>query len=158
MNAKMAELKRCFEAAGFLDVKTVISSGNVVFSTDLRAAREIERRAEGAMEQHLDRAFYTIVRSTDALKRLIQADPYAGFDVPVGAKRVVTFLRKSRPPGQPLPVELDGACIFAAIGTEVFSAYLPGPNGPAFMTLIEKTFGKDVTTRTWETVKKCANA
>ncbi len=24
------------------------------------------------------------------------------------------------------------------------------------MTLIEKTFGKDVTTRTWETVKKVA--
>jgi hypothetical protein len=26
------------------------------------------------------------------------------------------------------------------------------------MTLIEKTFGTDVTTRTWETVRKCAAA
>jgi uncharacterized protein (DUF1697 family) len=29
----MAELKRCFDAAGFTDVMTVLSSGNVVFST-----------------------------------------------------------------------------------------------------------------------------
>ena len=32
MNAKMPELKKAFEAAGFADVKTVLSSGNVVFS------------------------------------------------------------------------------------------------------------------------------
>ena len=38
----------------------------------------------------------------------------------------------------------------------VFSAYVPGPHGPVFMTLIEKTLGKEVTTRTWDTVKKVA--
>jgi hypothetical protein len=27
-----------------------------------------------------------------------------------------------------------------------------------FMTLIEKTFGTNVTTRTWETVNRCARA
>ncbi len=32
MNAKMLELKSCFEAAGFTDVKTMLSSGNMVFS------------------------------------------------------------------------------------------------------------------------------
>ena len=32
------------------------------------------------------------------------------------------------------------------------------PRTPVFMTLIAKTFGKDVTTRTWDTVKKCAAA
>ena len=33
MNAKMPELRRCFENAGFRDVRTLLSSGNVVFST-----------------------------------------------------------------------------------------------------------------------------
>ena len=41
-------------------------------------------------------------------------------------------------------------------GREVFTTYLPTPKGPVFMTLIEKTFGKDVTTRTWDTIKKVA--
>jgi uncharacterized protein (DUF1697 family) len=31
-NAKMSDLVKAFEAAGFEDVKTVLSSGNVVFS------------------------------------------------------------------------------------------------------------------------------
>jgi Uncharacterized protein conserved in bacteria len=33
INAKMPQLKRCFESAGFANVKTVRSSGNVVFDT-----------------------------------------------------------------------------------------------------------------------------
>jgi len=57
-----------------------------------------------------------------------------------------------------LPVEFDGARILAVAEREVFSAYVPSPRGPAFMALIEKTFGKNVTTRTWDTVKKCAAA
>jgi uncharacterized protein (DUF1697 family) len=31
MNAKMPELRAAFEAAGFEDVRTLLSSGNVVF-------------------------------------------------------------------------------------------------------------------------------
>ena len=34
----------------------------------------------------------------------------------------------------------------------------PPPRPSVFMTLIEKTFGKDVTTRTWETIQKVAGA
>lgn len=41
-------------------------------------------------------------------------------------------------------------------GHEVFTAYVPNPRGPVFMTMIEKTFGANITTRTWDTVKKCA--
>ena len=47
---------------------------------------------------------------------------------------------------------------FLGIGSEVYTAYVPSPRGAVFMTLIEKTFGKDLTTRTWDTVKKCAAA
>jgi uncharacterized protein (DUF1697 family) len=158
MNAKMPELKRCFESAGFVDVKTVLSSGNVVFSSSVRSEAEIERKAEAAMTKVLGRPFYTIVRSLDALTKLLEADPYSRFEVPANAKRVVTFLRVPRKPGQPLPLEVDGARILAMAEREAFTAYVPGPRGPVFMTLIEKTFGRDLTTRTWETVKKCARA
>jgi hypothetical protein len=39
---------------------------------------------------------------------------------------------------------------------EVFSAYVPGPRGPVFMALIEKTLGRELTTRTWDTVTRIA--
>jgi hypothetical protein len=53
-------------------------------------------------------------------------------------------------------VELDGARILALQDREIFSAYLPSPKGPVFMSLIDKTFGQDLTTRTWDTVAKVA--
>jgi uncharacterized protein (DUF1697 family) len=154
MNAKMADLKRAFEAAGFADVKTVLSSGNVVFRARAATEAALERRAEAAMFEQLGRSFYTIVRPIEELRRLLRFDPYKVVDP--AAKRIVTFLRAKPRSRVKLPVEMDGARILALKGREVFSAYLPSPKGPVFMGLIEKTFGKDVTTRTWETVRKVA--
>lgn len=156
MNAKMADLRRCFERAGFSEVRTLLSSGNVVFSARAASPASLQRRAEAAMEKQLGRAFLTIVRPIDALRAMLGRDPYRSFPLPPGAKRVVTFLRNRSRARIALPIELDGARILCREGAEVFSAYLPGPRGPVFMSLIEKTFGREVTTRTWETVRKVA--
>ena len=158
MNAKMPQLKRCFEVAGFTDVKTVLSSGNVVFSARAASAGALERRAEAAMANELERSFHTIVRPAAALQALLEADPYTAFRLPANAKRVVTFLREPHAARLSLPLEVDGARILAMSGCDVFTAYVPSPRGPVFMTLIEKTFGTGVTTRTWETVRKCVAA
>ena len=157
MNCPMPELKRAFEAAGFGNVKTVLSSGNVVF--DARAARHsaLERRAEAALAKHFGREFPCIVRSIDELRELLASDPFAKVGLPRGAKRVVTFLRGAPARKPKLPIELDGARIVAVHGREAYTAYVPNPKkGAAFMVLLEKTFGKEQTTRTWDSVAKIA--
>jgi uncharacterized protein (DUF1697 family) len=156
MNAKMPELKRAFELAGFTDVKTVLSSGNVVFRAPATSENALVRRAEAAMEEHLGRSFATIVRPLDALRALLATDPYEPFDVVADAKRVVTFLRQKPTEAVSLPVERDGARILCIHGREAFTTYVRRPKGPVFMALIEETFGKDVTTRTWDSVAKVA--
>jgi uncharacterized protein (DUF1697 family) len=155
-NARMPELKKAFEAAGFAEVKTILSSGNVVFSARPSSESSIQRKAEKAMEEQLGHSFLAIVRSVESLRELLASDPYQSLRLPPGSKRVVTFLREGRPKKIDLPIERDGARILAVHDGAVFSAYVPGGRGPVFMTLIEKTFGKDVTTRTWETVQKVA--
>ncbi len=158
MNAKMAELKRCFETAGFTDVRTVLSSGNVAFGARAKSDSALALEVEAAMAKQLGRTFYTIVRPASVLRELLEADPYAAFRLPANAKRVVTFLRDPHKAKLSLPLETDGVRILATNGREVFTAYVPNPRGPVFMTLIEKMFGTNVTTRTWDTVKKCATA
>ena len=155
MNARMSDLKRCLEDAGFDDVRTLLSSGNVLLSAPAASEASIERRVESALETGLGRTFLTIARPVEALRAIVDTDPFAGFDVPAGAKRVVTFLRAS-PAKLSLPIEVDGARILCLRGREVFTAYVRSPRGPVFMTLIEKTFGDAVTTRTWDTVRKVA--
>jgi uncharacterized protein (DUF1697 family) len=156
MNAKMTDLKQAFEAAGFTDVRTLLSSGNLVFTAPSASVSALQRKAEAAMTRRLGRAFLTIVRPIDALREILASDPYRTFGLPAGAKRIVTFLREQPSPNLALPVEVHGVRILAVNGSNVFSAYLRSPKGPVFMTLIEKTLGSEQTTRTWETVTKVA--
>lgn len=158
MNARMPELKSCFESAGFRNVKTVLSSGNVVFDAGAASEATLELKIEKAMAKELGRTFQTIVRKVDALRALLDADPFASARLPANAKRVVTFLREPPPKKLALPIELDGARILAVKGREAFTVYVPSERGPVFMTLIEKTFGAHVTTRTLDTVRRCAAA
>ena len=158
LNAKMPELKRCFEAAGFSEVRTLLSSGNVLFSTRGSSSETLERRAETAMHAELGHSFGTIVRPAQYLQSLVASDPFAEFNLPSNAKRVVTFLRRPLESTVALPIERDGASILKMVASEVFTAYVPSTKGPVFMSLLERTFGKEVTTRTLETVVKCAAA
>ncbi len=155
-NAKMPEMKKAFEAAGFTDVKTLLSSGNVVFTARAASETALRQKIEVALLRRLGNSFLTIVRPVDALRALLASDPYRGFRLDPAAKRIVTFLL-NKPAATPrLPIEQDGARILAVKGREVFTTYTRTPKGPVFMTLLEKTFGKEQTTRTWETVTKVA--
>ena len=156
LNAKMPEVKRAFELAGFTDVRTLLTSGNVVFSARSASEAELARRAEAAMAQHLDRSFVTFIRSVDALRKLLASEPYAGFPAKRGFKRVVTFLKTAPKTKLALPLAIDGARVLAVEGREVFGDYRPSNRGPAFMQLLQKTFGKSITSRTWQTVEKAA--
>lgn len=155
MNAKMAELVKAFEAAGFTDVVTRLSSGNVIFSAPAASDSTLARKAEAGMMQRLGRSFLTIVRSIDELREILAKDPYKKFKLAPQEKRIVTFLLE-KPSKVKLPIESNGTRILFTDGRAVFSTYVPAVSGPDFMTLLEKSFGKEVTTRTWETVAKVA--
>lgn len=154
----MPALRACLEGMGFKNVKTLLSSGNVVFESRAASPAVLERKIEAALTEHLGKSFPTMVRTAAALQTLLDSDPYQAFRPPTGSKRVVTFLRKAPTARLKLPIEFHDARILCMRGSEAFSVYIPGPEGPVFMTLLEKTFGKDITTRTWDTVRKVAAA
>jgi uncharacterized protein (DUF1697 family) len=157
-NLRMADLRACLEEAGYTEVRTLLSSGNVAFTTRAGAVSALERRLAREIEQGVGRAFGLTLRSVEQLRRLVDDDPFGEFQVPAGAKRVVSFLSEGRAPPVTLPIDADGVRIHGLVGQEVFTSYLPHPKGPVFMAMLEKAFGKSITTRTWETVRKCAAA
>jgi uncharacterized protein (DUF1697 family) len=157
INATMAGLRSAFEAAGFEDVRTILGSGNVVFSARAASESALQKKAERAMQAELGRTFLTIVRPIDALAAMVAEDPFASHRLAPNAKCVVTFLRDEME-SVALPKEVHGARILAVRGREVYTAYVPTERGPVFMALLEKTFGQEITTRTWDTVKKIVGA
>jgi uncharacterized protein (DUF1697 family) len=150
----MPALKACLEAAELTDISTLLSSGNVAFSARRTSAAALERRIETALRERLGQAFMVMVRGEESLAALLASDPYRAFRLSADAKRIVTFLRVAPASAPKLPVELGGARLLCLRGTEVLGAYVANPRGPVFMSLIEKTLGRDVTTRTWDTVRK----
>jgi uncharacterized protein (DUF1697 family) len=152
--ATMENLREAFRAAGWTDVRTVLASGNVVFRRSSAAPSAIEQEVESALRSHLNRDFFTIIRPIEVLRGILAADPYRKFRLKPGSKRVVTFMRAKPRGAVRLPIEEDGARILAIRNKEVYSAYVRTPRGPVFMTLIERTLGTEVTTRTWETLIK----
>ena len=154
MNLKMSDLKKCFESAGFENVVTVLSSGNVVFDSDSKSEKAIERKIEDAMKKNLHRVFLTIVRKIDFLSEMIETNPYKEFKAKPKSKRVVTFLHAPLASKPKLPMERDGVRILKCDGSQIYSDYEPRPNNPIFMQMIEKEFGQSLSTRTWDTVSK----
>jgi uncharacterized protein (DUF1697 family) len=155
-NCKMADLKKALEKGGLTDVQTVIASGNVVFSTRAASEETIAKKCEAAMQKHMGRSFMTIVRPIERLEEILGTDPFG--KLPPNAKRNVTFLADAPKAKPALPVDLKGARIVSLVGREAYTYYIPGVADPSFMTSLEKTFGKDITTRTWDTVGRIVKA
>ena len=71
---RMAELRECVAEAGHDDVSTYIASGNVLLSSPVRSAAQLERPLEQAIERRfgLDvRVFVRSARQLDATARAI---------------------------------------------------------------------------------------
>jgi len=151
-NCKMPELKRAFELAGF---KNVLSSGNVVFSFRKSSEQILEQKIEKAIQKHLDRNFMTFVHTKEDLESLIESDLFNKFKIVKAEKCVVTFMRDKAKTKIKFPIEEPGVRILKEIDGKVLTAYFPNnPKGPVFMKMLETHFGKDITTRTLDTIKK----
>src|SRR6476619_1760790 len=88
---KKDELQAIFEGCGFSEVKTVLASGNVVFSSDLVEEAAIQERIETALHDALGYVVNGMVRTIAYLQDLIAIDPF-GKVGPGDGHNYITFL------------------------------------------------------------------
>jgi uncharacterized protein (DUF1697 family) len=105
----MSQLKALFEELGFDEVETFIASGNVLFSSRVKQASQLEAQIARHLEESLGYAVDTFVRTAEEVAAIGNAkvfpeDGKAGITIHVG------FLHK-----EPAP---DVARKFAAVRTE----------------------------------------
>lgn len=92
---KMERLRTEFRALGFLEVQTVIASGNVLFTAASGEADALEQQIERHLERALGYPVVTFLRSPAQLATLVANEPYT--DRVATASLYVGFL-KSAPP------------------------------------------------------------
>ena len=71
----MAELRQCFESLGFTDVKTVLNSGNVIFSAGEGGPAALTERIEAALRERFCFDIPAFVISRDALSDILRCAP-----------------------------------------------------------------------------------
>lgn len=159
-NMRNEKLRGVLEKLGFDGVASVISSGNLLFDADDGAdPAELEDRIQKAWPKRLGFESTTIVRSRTELERLIQDNPFGDLEDAATSRLNVTFLKREPEVDLELPhrdpkggyevVAITDRAICTAIDTT-------GHNTPEAMRWLEKTFGKEITMRTWKTVHRIA--
>jgi len=156
-NMRGAKLQGALESLGFTNVKPVITSGNVVFTSKITDTAKLERMIEVAFPKLLNFERDVFVRSQAELQQLVDANPFPGITQSPKDYITVTFF-KSQPKDIPkLPYTPEGkAYTFLKLYDRALTATLDqtSAKSPDMMAQLAKLFGKQITTRTWKTVNR----
>lgn len=154
----MAVLKKMVEKMGYKNVKTLLASGNVVFEAAETDADKVRAACEKQFEKTFGFTSSFIIRRISDIAALAKSDPFKGITVTPATRLYVTFL--SAKPASKLKIpyvspEKDFRILKVTAG-EVLSVLdlSKGTGTVDAMKIIEQEFGKNVTTRNWNTVLK----
>ena len=78
---KMTELRALYLNLGFVDVETIIQSGNVTFSSSIKDNIEVKNKIESEISKVFGFDVMTIVFEEDYLKKVIENNPFKNEDV-----------------------------------------------------------------------------
>lgn len=153
----MAELRKAMAAIKFEKVETLLNSGNIIFE----AIADNPEVLEKAISEHLEKVFGfpipAIVRKSEMIYRLLDRNPFKDIILTKDIRLYVSFLRKDIKAELKLPwTSSDGS--FKIVGksnkTILSILDLSISKTPKAMGILEKSYGTDITTRNWNTIKR----
>lgn len=156
-NMRNDKLRGLFEKLGFENVRTVISSGNVIFESPSRSIKKLEETIEAALPEQLGFTSTTIIRSQAQIQKLVDQDPFRGMTHSQKSSLNVTFLKKKTRSDIKFPrkvEERDYELLGMYEGAICSVIDLTSARTPDLMLWLEKQYGKEITTRTWKTVER----
>jgi uncharacterized protein (DUF1697 family) len=160
-NMRNDKLRGVFENLGLENVKTVISSGNVIFESPSRSVKKLEETIEATLPEELGFKSTTIIRSQGQIQKLVDEDPFRGMTHSQTSSLNVTFLKKKRSTEIKFPHKIDNRDyeLLGMYDGAICSVIdLTSAKTPDLMIWLEKQFGKEITTRTWKTVERILKA
>lgn len=156
----MSDLKEHLATLGFDNPRTLLQSGNVVFSHSARKSADLEKTLAMETEKRFKAAVDYFVRSPKEWEEMIDHNPFPKEAVADPGHLVVVVLKKT-----PEPAAFK-ALQEAIVGPEVIQiwqdylyAYYPAGMGKSKLTnaVIERKLGTRGTARNWNTVLKIAS-
>src|SRR6266581_983263 len=151
----MSDLRDLLTQLGFMDARSLLQSGNLVFRSNARTGVNLERLLEAEKRLGLRTDF--LVRSAEEWKAVVARNPFPDEAERDPAHLLVVFL-KDAPDGknvEALQAAITGPEIVRAVGRQAYIVYPSGIGRSRLTsTLIEKKLATRGTGRNWNTVLK----
>lgn len=156
----MADLQKMFEGMGYKNIHTLLNSGNVIFDAPTTLNAKLTAMLEREFEKTFGFTSSFIIRSMTEIQALIALDPFKKMKETKDTRFYVTFLSTKANSSLKIPYtspEKDFSILTVTAG-EVWSVLdlSKGKGTVDAMGILEKEFGKSITTRNWNTVQKLA--
>lgn len=150
----MADLRGLLAGLGFTGVRTLLNSGNAVFSASGGEPAELAAQIEGALRDDLGMEVRCLVKSGPELHDIVTGNPFESIDD--GSRMMVHFLFDTPGSGRlTINRSHDGAPGNVGLGYGVIYQWCPDGllNAPSLGEVVD---GLEVstTTRNWNTVTK----
>lgn len=155
----MAELRDRLREIGCNNVKTLLNSGNFVFDTTQTNIRELESKIEAHISESFGFAIPVILRTQKEIADLVDEDPFGDIPVHKDIRLYVSFLKDQPRFDLSIPfISKDKTYqILSVRNSTILSVLdLSTTSTPKGMDELEKLFGKNITTRNWNTIRKVA--
>lgn len=153
------KLRGVFERLGFEEVASVLASGNIVFGSADTDAHMLEQRVEDALGSDLGLSNRTIIRTRGELRALLDSDPFPGLTHGRGTYLTATFIKDAAATPEDVSEQPDLHSAVVRYDSAARVVLAITDNGDAgqtagFLSWLERSYGKDITTRSWLTVQR----
>ena len=151
----MSELKKTFEKIGLKNVKTLLASGNVVFDGNKKLTNSIS----GTLEKTFGFPIETIIIPFETIDEIIESNPFKNVKITPKIRLYITFMKEKQKTRIKTPFSLEDNSfqIIKVTDSIIFSVLdLEKTGTTEGMGLLEKEFGKQITTRNYNTIVKLA--
>lgn len=153
----MAELRDKLNEIGCNNVRTLLNTGNFVFDIKQKNIQDLENKIEDYISKSFGFPIPTIIRTRKEISDLVDENPFEKIDVHKDIRLYVSFLKDTPKVELTMPYfSEDKTYKIISIKDKIILSVLDlsTTNTPKGMDNLEKLFGKNITTRNWNTVKK----
>lgn len=156
----MADLRALLTSEGMADVKTLLASGNAVFSCEADDGEAIAARLQSAARDRLGLDTLWFVRSHAELAAVAAADPFSDATAVRPNHVQVLFHREPVEPGavEALLAQHDGPERLHAAGRELYVDYPDGIGRSKLPIALARAKLPPSTARNWNTLLKLVDA
>lgn len=150
----MSDLRALLEALGYQDVRTLLQSGNAIFTAGRATASKLEQQISERINEDLAMDVSVLVRTAAELIEVVAANPFVAKGVPKNELHAA-FLAGTPTSAKVASVDHDA---FApdqfAFGERVIYLRLPGGVMASRLPDWERVLGVRATQRNWNTVTR----